>query len=152
MAIRIINEDNGRLSAPSTSQAWRIIRQLSNDVFDKDYSASKKAGYSVYRSVDHPNTYVSDLGDRLELNAPEGTRNIWIDENSKYTFDEYELDNTLDILNDILYTIEDKISGDIKACTNLGQVEKLLRGTWGQIKEILDRDFPDSELYFKYNL
>lgn len=151
MAIRIINEDE-KIVVPSKSQAWKKIRELSDDVFNLDVASSDKAGYKVYRSLNNPETWMSDLNDRFELNTPEGTRNVWIDPDTAYTFDEYELSDALRVISNAVYDIDDNVSDALLESTNLGQARKLLYDTYAQIKEILDQNFPDSDLYRDYNL
>ena len=152
MAVRIINEDNGKIVVPSKSQAWKKIKELSDDVFNLDAASSDKAKYNVYRSLNNPETWISELGDRFELNTPNGTKNIWIDPRSAYTYTEYELRAALHTISNAVYDIDDNVSAALLESTNLGQARKLLYDTYAQIKEILDQNFPDSDLYRDYNL
>lgn len=68
------------MTVNSISKAW----QAANDIFPTDYmkddQASKNAGYDIYWSTaSGVNAWISDLGDRLEVNFPDGRSvNIWI--------------------------------------------------------------------------
>lgn len=49
------------------------------DDFHKDEQKSRRAGYTILVSESDPRYYICDLGDRLEVNLPDGKSvNIWI--------------------------------------------------------------------------
>ena len=53
--------------------------------YEKNGGASNRAGYPVYRSTAGDiNAWISDMGDRLEVNLPDGgSVNIWIEESEE---------------------------------------------------------------------
>ena len=64
-------------------KAWEEANKIFPYDYEKDEEGSLKAGYSIYRSTagEHPQNWISDLGDRLEINLENGTSmNIWIEE------------------------------------------------------------------------
>lgn len=65
----------------SKEQAWKEADKLIPTDYEEDTSASKRAGYPIYRST-NPDlfyTYICDLGDRLEVNLENGkSTNVWI--------------------------------------------------------------------------
>lgn len=72
----------GHITVMSKNDAWiEADHLLSHDV-DYDVYRSKQAGYPIYYSTwEDINEWVSDLGDRLEVNLADGTTvNIWVKE------------------------------------------------------------------------
>ncbi len=61
--------------------AWAIADDLFPSDYVHDSSRSQRAGYDVYMSTfPGMEAWISDLGDRLEVNLPDGqTINVWID-------------------------------------------------------------------------
>lgn len=65
----------------SRNMAWTEVGNLFPYDFEKDEQASQNAGYNIFRSTKegHPDNWISDLGDRLEINLEDGKSiNIWI--------------------------------------------------------------------------
>jgi len=63
----------------SSREAWEAAQEMIPSV-TKTEAGSARAGYSIYTSDTDPREWVSDLGDRLEVNRVNGdTVNIWID-------------------------------------------------------------------------
>ena len=72
-------------------EAWQKARNIFPFDYEHDELSSKNAGYPVYRATcESNNSWISDLGTRLELNIVDGkdrecnTINIWINDR-KYT-------------------------------------------------------------------
>lgn len=63
--------------------AWAIADDLFPSDYVHDSSRSQRAGYDVYMSTfPGMDAWISDLGDRLEVNLPDGqTVNVWIEDN-----------------------------------------------------------------------
>lgn len=62
------------------SAAWQEVDKIFPGDYQKDYDRSASAGYPVYwTTVESGSWWISDLGDRLEVNLPDRTINIWID-------------------------------------------------------------------------
>lgn len=63
----------------SVREAWEKAREMIPSV-TKTEAGSARAGYSIYASDTDPREWISDLGDRLEINLKDGTTvNVWID-------------------------------------------------------------------------
>lgn len=65
--------------------AWAEVNKIFPTDYEKNGEASNRAGYPVYRSTaDGINAWISDMGDRLEVNLPDGKSvNIWIEESEE---------------------------------------------------------------------
>jgi hypothetical protein len=61
--------------------AWAEADKIFPTDYEKDAAASERAGYPVYYSTAAGvNAWISDLGDRLEVNLPDGKSvNIWVE-------------------------------------------------------------------------
>lgn len=62
--------------------AWDEVNKIFPTDYEHDTSRSERAGYPIYYSTaDGINAWISDLGNRLEVNLPNGESvNIWIEE------------------------------------------------------------------------
>lgn len=62
-------------------EAWNLADRLFPSDYQLDESRTANAGYKVYYSTDpQMHAWISDLGNRLELNYSDGKfENIWID-------------------------------------------------------------------------
>lgn len=65
--------------------AWTKANEIFQTDYIKDEGASAAAGYDIFRStLKDCNAWISDLGDRLEINFENGeTVNIWIEEEAE---------------------------------------------------------------------
>ena len=65
--------------------AWAEVNKIFPTDYEKKGEASNRAGYPVYRSTAGDiNAWISDMGDRLEVNLPDGKSvNIWIEESEE---------------------------------------------------------------------
>lgn len=61
--------------------AWKKANELFPTDYALDCVRSDNAGYGIYFSTAHGvNAWISDLGDRLEVNLPDGSSvNIWVE-------------------------------------------------------------------------
>ena len=76
------------MKVKNIQQAWYEADRLIPNDYMKDYEASEKAGYPIYRSTINYYDYICDLNDRLEVNLANGqTVNIWIEQPN--TIEEY---------------------------------------------------------------
>ena len=66
----------------SVKEAWKLANKLFPTDYKKDEERRSRAGYPIYHSTaDGVNAWISDLGNRLELNYSNGeSENIWIEE------------------------------------------------------------------------
>lgn len=69
------------MTAKNVNEAWTIANDIFKTDYMKDDTASANAGYPVYWSTaDGVNAWISDLGNRLEVNQDGKSINIWIEE------------------------------------------------------------------------
>lgn len=70
------------MKVTSREQAWIEARKIFLTDYAKDDQRSANAGYPIYHSTaEGVSAWISDLGDRLEVNLADGKSvNIWIEE------------------------------------------------------------------------
>ena len=82
---------NGKvMTVKSIQKAWDEVNKIFPYDYEKDEKASKNAGYPVYYSTasDHQNNWISDLGNRLEVNFEDGRSvNVWINSEEYHHFE-----------------------------------------------------------------
>ena len=89
----------------SVREAWSKANEIFPTDYEHDTDCTRRAGYDIYWSTRPGCTaWISDLGNRLEVNLPNGESvNIWIEEPEK--------ENPVEIfVNDALNGIELKFS------------------------------------------
>ena len=65
----------------SKEEAFSVADRIMKHDYIYDSLASKNAGYPIYSSTCDCNEWLSDLGNRLEVNTEDGKSvNIWIDD------------------------------------------------------------------------
>lgn len=80
------------ITTKSAAEAWREADKLFPCDYLHDSSRSARAGYGIYMST-NPEIYawISDLGDRLEINLSDGsTVNVWIEPEDEEEAEEIE--------------------------------------------------------------
>lgn len=121
-----------------------------NEVWQDD-ERTKRAGYPIL--VGGPrDKWISDLNDRLEVNDLNETLNIWIDPLKNLV--PYQIEDALEIIDDLLYTIDDKFPGVLEDNTGMKEARKLIYGCYKQIKDIIDTKYPQEcePLIKRFNL
>ena len=80
-----------KMKAKSINEAWGLVNEIFETDYIKDEQASQNAGYPVYwTTAAGKNAWISDLGDRLEVNQNGKSINIWIvDEQEPETAEEF---------------------------------------------------------------
>ena len=70
------------ITTNSVEEAWNVANELFPCDYLHDSDRSRRAGYDIYFSTcDSVIAWISDLGDRLEVNLPDGSSvNVWIEE------------------------------------------------------------------------
>lgn len=98
----------------SKLKAWEAASEIFPTDYEKDESASAHSGYPIYTSTENSvNAWISDLGNRLEVNLPDGkTVNIWIEVDKPETR-EYKKESEL---KSVATDISENIT--IRTCTN----------------------------------
>lgn len=68
------------MTVTSIRDAWTEVQKIFPTRYEHDTSRSERAGYPIYYSTAADvNAWISDLGNRLEVNLPDGRSvNIWI--------------------------------------------------------------------------
>lgn len=140
------------MKANSREQAWREADKLIPTDYIKDEKKSDAAGYDIYYSTcEGVNAWISDLGNRLEINLATGeTVNIWIEEEPQ--FKEYQISDALEVIDNAIYEIDDKVDSELADVTGIREARNKLYEAYREIAKILKSQHPDSELYAKYNL
>jgi len=138
------------ITAKTKEQAFNIATtMLDGTNLYQDMERTERAGYPIW-ATEKTYEWVSDLGDRLEVNQHSDSVNIWIDSTHKVT--ESQIRDALSIISDCIYDIDDKVPTIIENATSIGKARDLLYKAYSEIRDILDKKFPDSELYKEYNL
>ena len=140
------------MKANSRKEAWEIADSIFSTDYMKDERRSQNAGYDIYHSTaDGVNAWISDLGNRLEVNMENGeTVNIWIEEEPQ--FSEYQLADALSVISDAIYEIDDNILSGLQKVTGIDVARAKLYGAYAEIAKILKAQHPNSKLYEQYNL
>ena len=136
----------------SIQEAWNKADVIFPTDYIKDEVRSERAGYDIYYSTAKSvNAWISDLGNRLEVNLETGeTINIWIEEEPK--FKEYQIADALSVINTAIYNIDDKVDSKIADVTGIKEARNNLYGAYKVIAQILKEQYPVSKLYEEYNL
>lgn len=140
------------IAVRSIKDAWQKADAIFPTDYIKDEIKSERAGYGVYVSTaDGVNAWISDLGDRLEVNLDNGkTVSIWVNEAPK--FKEWQIADALEVINEAIYQIDDMVDSRLAEETGISRARTLLFGAYDEIKKILDEQYPESELYAKYKI
>lgn len=136
----------------SRQEAWNKADAIFPTDYIKDEILSERAGYDIYYSTTKSvNAWISDLGNRLEVNLETGeTVTIWIEEEPK--FKEYQIADALSVIDTALYNIDDKVNSKLADVTGIKEARDKLYGAYKVIAKILKEQHPDSKLYEEYNL
>lgn len=140
------------IAVRSIKEAWQKADAIFPTDYIKDEIKSERAGYGVYVSTaDGVNAWISDLGDRLEVNLDNGkTVSIWVNETPK--FKEWQIADALEVISEAIYQIDDMVDSRLAEETGISRARTLLFGAYDEIKKILDKQYPESELYAKYKI
>ena len=140
------------MKVKSKAEAWKEADKLFATDYMKDERRSQNAGYDIYYSAAYGvNAWISDLGNRLEVNMENGeTINIWIEEEPD--FPEYQLADALAVISDAIYEIDDNILPVLQKVTGIDDARAKLYGAYAEIAKILKAQYPNSKLYKQYNL
>lgn len=149
---RTPNKRRNEMIVKSRQEAWKIADEIFNTDYEKDDFRSKRAGYDIYFStVEGVNAWISDLGDRLEVNLENGkTENIFIDDGPRFT--EYQIADALEVIDNAIYEIDDKVNSKLADVTGIKEAENMLYRSYAEIAKILKEQYPESKLCKQYNL
>ena len=140
------------MKVKSKPEAWRKADIIFPTDYMKDNIRSNRAGYDIYYSTAAGvDAWISDLGDRLEVNMENGeTVNIWIDDEPQFA--EYQLEDALSVISNAIYAIDDNVLPNLQKATGLDDARAKIYGAYAEIAKILKAQHPDSKLYDEYNL
>lgn len=139
------------MKVKSRQEAWNKANVIFPTDYIKDETRSERAGYDIYMSTANITAWISDLGNRLEVNLATGeTVNIWIEEEPQ--FPEYQIADALNVINNAIYAIDDNILPNLQKVTGIDEARSKLYGAYAEIAKILKSQHPDSKLYDQYNL
>ena len=140
------------MKVTNRQEAWNKADEIFPTDYIKNERYSVEAGYDIYTSTaDGVNAWISDLGNRLEINLATGeTVNIWIEEQPK--FSEGQIAAALKIINDAIYEIDDEVNDKLAEVTGIKDARNKLYAAYGAIAKILKEQHPESKLYERYNL
>lgn len=81
------------IKVKNKTEAFALATRLLQVTCIKNKERSKAAGYNIYTPIDDSDKgWISDLGDRYEINYPSGeSENIWIDDKSTGKLTLYQL-------------------------------------------------------------
>ena len=134
------------MKVKSKQEAWRKADVLFSTDYMKDDIRSNRAGYDIYYSTAAGvDAWISDLGDRLEVNMENGeTVNIWIDDEPQFA--EYQLEDALSVISNAIYAIDDNVLPNLQKATGLDDARAKIYGAYAEIAKILKAQHPDSKL------
>lgn len=86
------------MTVTSIRDAWAEVQKIFPTRYEHDASRSERAGYPIYYSTAASvNAWISDLGNRLEVNLPDGKSvDIWIQSPAEATATSNSTENTED--------------------------------------------------------
>ena len=86
------------MTVKSIRDAWAEVQKIFPTRYEHDASRSERAGYPIYYSTaSGVNAWISDLGNRLEVNLPDGKSvDIWIQSPAEATATSNSTENTED--------------------------------------------------------
>lgn len=140
------------MTVRSKQEAWNKANEIFPTDYIKDDARSERAGYDIYYSTAAGvHAWISDLGNRLEVNLETGdTVDIWIEEEPKFA--ESQIADALSIISDTIYDIDDKVNDKLAEVTGIKEARNKLYDAYKIIAKILKEQHPDSELFKHYNL
>ncbi len=86
------------MTVTSIRDAWAEVQKIFPTRYEHDANRSERAGYPIYYSTaSDVNAWISDLGNRLEVNLPDGKSvDIWIQSPAEATATSNSTENTED--------------------------------------------------------
>jgi hypothetical protein len=129
------------ITAINKKQAMDLAKQLleAHELYENEEKSSD-AGHPVFL-YGGESRRADDFGDRIVVSRDGESLTIVIDPLRDLRYD--QVTDALDLLNDILYDIDDKMPSVIEDNTHIGEARRLLYGAWAEIREILIKRFPD---------
>lgn len=135
----------------SRESAWLAADQIFPSDYMHDSECSRRAGYDIYWST-RPGclAWISDLGNRLEVNLEDGSSvNIWIEE-PKYK--EYQIEDALKVISDAIDEIDDKVDRKLAKEVGIEEARNTLYDAYSKLAKVLVAANPKSRLFEDYGL
>lgn len=138
------------MKAKGTAAAWAKAKMIFPTDYEKDETATERAGYSVYRSTvpEFYGCWISDLGDRLEVNIEGETVNIWIEAE----FDDWMIEDALKVIDEALYQIEDKVNFNLRMKFDIDKAHDILGDAYEKLIEYGKKNHPNSSRLERFKL
>ena len=127
-----------KIIAKNEREAWKMAAEIFGCSYERDEEASQRAGYSIYRGNTDVNCWISDLGNRLELNMSNGsTICIWIEEEEK----RYTAAEVRQIITNAKNELEavEKIVDAVKGMDITETADMVLRQMSLRCRELMDK-------------
>ena len=139
------------MKVKNITEAWNKADIIFPTDYIKDDARSARAGYDIYYSTaKDTHAWISDLGNRLEVNLDSGeTVNIRIEEEPQFT--ENEIAYALDVITEAICKIGE-IRLPLMEKTGISEAKRKLYGAYEEIAKILKKQHPDSKIYDEYYL
>jgi hypothetical protein len=127
-----------RITVGSREEAWKNAQEIFGCSYDLDPEKSKNAGYNIYTGNSDATCWISDLGNRIELNMANGsTICIWIEEEEK----RYTAAEVRQIITSAKQELEavDKITEAVKSMDITETADMVLRQMSIRRRELMDK-------------
>jgi hypothetical protein len=129
---------NEKIIAKNEREAWKMAAEIFGCSYELDAEASKNAGYSIYRGNTDVDCWISDLGNRIELNMADGsTICIWIEEEEK-RYTAAEVRQIITYAKQELEAVE-KITETVKSMDITETADAVLRQMSSRRRELMDK-------------
>jgi hypothetical protein len=119
-------------------EAWKLAAEIFGCAYERDAEASQRAGYSIYRGQTDVNCWISDLGNRIELNMADGsTICIWIEPEERL----YTAAEVRKIITETKQELEavEKITEAVKSMDITETADAVLRQMSIRRRELMDK-------------
>lgn len=109
----------------SKEEAWSKADEIFPTDYVKDDRSSENAGYDIYKSTQKGMyAWISDLGSTLELNLADGSVvRIAV---LKPEFPEYQIADALEVIDEAIYQIDDKVDVRLADKTGISEAREKL--------------------------
>ena len=109
----------------SKEEAWSKADEIFPTDYIKDDRSSENAGYDIYKStMKGVYAWISDLGSTLELNLADGSVvRIAV---LKPEFSEYQIADALEVIDEAIYQIDDKVDVRLADKTGISEAREKL--------------------------
>ena len=109
----------------SKEEAWSKADEIFPTDYIKDDRSSENAGYDIYKStLKGVYAWISDLGSTLELNLADGSVvRIAV---LKPEFSEYQIADALEVIDEAIYQIDDKVDVRLADKTGISEAREKL--------------------------